>query len=229
MRAQPNLRFVLRFADAVVPTTPIRTSTCTSLHAFLFNQSITNDTFSTAQSFGAMKSTLLEICVPREVSLTIWLCLHTLCTSCIFYLSTIQYNLTRLCLGSFRQEKMLPPLMMKMAVAAAPPPSGYIRYHDGRTAQGPNKTAKVRGDDMVRLANASALLAPLAQFACPSWPPLEISFALLCATGIGMQVRRWAEICAVLTGLTGSCVVVCLRWPAGIWVSFFSSNSCRRL
>jgi len=60
--------------------------------------------------------------------------------------------------------------MMKMAVAAAPPPSGYIRYHDGRTAQGPNKTAKVRGDDMVRLANASALLAPLAQFACPSCP-----------------------------------------------------------
>ena len=41
-----------------------------------------------------------------------------------FYLSTIQYNLTRLCMGSFRQEKMLPPLMMKMAVAAAPPPSG---------------------------------------------------------------------------------------------------------
>ena len=43
----------------------------------------------------------LEIYVPREVFLPIWLCLHTLCTRCTFYLSTIQYNLTRLCMGSF--------------------------------------------------------------------------------------------------------------------------------
>ena len=128
----------------------------------------------------------LEIYVPREVSLTIWLCLHTLCTSCIFYLSTIQYNLTRLCLGSFRQEKMLPPLMMKMAVAAAPPPSGYIRYHDGRTDEAACGHAKDRRDDLVRRANAISLLPPLAHFSCPSCPPSRdiVCVALCCRSGL---------------------------------------------
>ena len=90
-----------------------------------------SSTLTTSSFLWAREAKYLEIYVPREVSLTIWLCLHTLCTSCIFYLSTIQYNLTRLCLGSLDREKMLPPLMMKMAVAAAPPPSGFSRYYDG--------------------------------------------------------------------------------------------------
>ena len=76
--------------------------------------------------------------------------------------------------------------MMKMTVAAAPPPSGYIRYHDGRTAQGPNKTAKVRGDDMVRLANARALFPHLAPNVCSSWFASHEMVAQLCATGIGL-------------------------------------------
>ena len=49
----------------------------------------------------AREAKYLEIYVPREVSLSIWLCLRTLCTRCTFNLSTTQYNLTRLCLGSF--------------------------------------------------------------------------------------------------------------------------------
>ena len=133
-----------------------------------------------------MKLFIWRFYVPREVSLTIWLCLHTLCTSCIFYLSTIQYNLTWLCLGSFRQEKMLPPLMMKMAVAAAPPPSGFSRYHDGQADQVPCATAKVRGGDMVQLANASALLPLLAHFVCPSCPSSRdiVGAALCCRSGL---------------------------------------------
>ena len=76
---------------------------------------------------------------------------------------------------------MLPLLLTKMVAAAAPPPSGYSHYYDEKTAQVPNKLPKVRGDDLLRLANARALFPPLAHFACPSCPLLEISLALFFA------------------------------------------------
>ena len=122
-----------------------------------------------------------------EKSLSRYGCVYTRCVPAVFfYLSTIQYNLTQLCLGSFRQEKMLPPLMMKMAVAAAPPPSGFSRCHDGQADQVPCATAKVRGGDMVRLANASALLPLLAHFVCPSCPSSRdiVGAALCCRSGL---------------------------------------------
>ena len=108
----------------------------------------------------------------------------------------MKFAYTTACIPDIRilDIKVAVLLMMDLVAVAATQTSGYCHYTKKLTAQVPDRTAKERGDDMVRLANASALLAPLAQFACPSWPPLEILFALLCATGIGMQVRRWAEM-----------------------------------
>jgi hypothetical protein len=76
---------------------------------------------------------------------------------------------------------MAVPLMMSMAAATATPPSGFGCCHDGKAAQDAGRTAKERGDDLVRRANASALFPPLAHFACPSCPSSrDIVGAALC-------------------------------------------------
>ena len=61
-------------------------------------------------------------------------------------------------------------LMMSMAAATATPPSGFSCCNAGIADRGPDTTAKDRWDGLVRRANASALLPPLAHFACPLLP-----------------------------------------------------------
>ena len=78
--------------------------------------------------------------------------------------------------------------MMKMTVAAAPPPSGFSRYHDGQADQVPCATAKVRGGDMVRLANASGCGEDGADLACLASHPRRHTLDLLTHT---IYYTRW--------------------------------------
>jgi len=118
--------------------------------------------------------------------------------------------------------------MMKMPVATATPTSGYSRCHDGTTFEAACGHAKERRDDLVRRANASALLPPLAHFACPSCPPSrDIVGAALCCRS-GPQVWMWGELQGESTGGLGLLVLCCLRWLAGMWGHFFVCKSGRR-
>ena len=118
--------------------------------------------------------------------------------------------------------------MMKTAAATAPPPSGFSCCHGGIPSQGPDTTAKDRWDGLVRRANASALLPPLAHLACPLLPrSRDIVGAALCCRS-GPQVWVWGERHRDPTGGLGSPVFCCLRWPAGMWGHFFDSKSRRR-
>ena len=119
---------------------------------------------------------------------------------------------------------MLSPLMMKMPVATATPTSGYSRCHDGTTFEAACGHAKERRDDLVRRANANALLPPLAHFACPSCPPSrDIVGAALCCRS-GLWVRAWGETQGQSPGEPGPPLFCYLRWPAGIWGHFFFLN-----
>ena len=126
-------------------------------------------------------------------------------------------------------EKMAVPMMMSMAAATATPPSGFSCCNDGIADRGPDTTAKDRWDGLVRRANASALLPPLAHLACPLLPrSRDIVGAALCHRS-ALWVRAWGEVQGKSPGGPSSPVFCCLRWLARIWASFFSSKSCRRL
>ena len=77
-------------------------------------------------------------------------------------------------------------LMMDLVAVAATQTSGYCRCTEKLTSEDPDRTAKERGDDLVRLANARALFPPLAPNVCFSWCASHEMVAQLCATGIGL-------------------------------------------
>ena len=59
-------------------------------------------------------------------------------------------------------------LVMDLVAVATTQTSGYCHYTKKLTAQVPDRTAKERGDDMVRLANARSLFPPRAPNVCSS-------------------------------------------------------------
>ena len=65
--------------------------------------------------------------------------------------------------------KVADVLMMNLVAVATTQTSGYCHYTKKLTAQVPDRTAKERGDDMVRLANARSLFPHLAPNVCSSW------------------------------------------------------------
>ena len=82
--------------------------------------------------------------------------------------------------------KVADVLMMNLVAVATTQTSGYCHYTEKLTAQVPDRTAKERGDDMVRLANARSLFPPLAPNVCSSWFASRDMIAQLCATGVGL-------------------------------------------
>ena len=82
--------------------------------------------------------------------------------------------------------KVADVLMMDLVAVAATQTSGYCRSIEKLTSEDPDRTAKERGDDLVRLANARALFPPLAPNVCSSWSASLDMIAQLCATGVGL-------------------------------------------
>ena len=82
--------------------------------------------------------------------------------------------------------KVADVLMMDLVAVAATQTSGYCRCTEKLTSEDPDRTAKERGDDLVRLANARSLFPPLAPNVCSSWFASRDMIAQLCATGVGL-------------------------------------------
>ena len=100
----------------------------------------------------------------------------------------MKFVYTAACISDIRilDIKVAVLLMMNLVAVATTQTSGYCHYTKKLTAQVPDRTAKERGDDMVRLANASALFPPLAHLACPSCPPSRdiVGATLCCRSGL---------------------------------------------
>ena len=100
----------------------------------------------------------------------------------------MKFAYTAACISDIRilDIKVAVLLMMNLVAVATTQTSGYCHYTEKLTAQVPDRTAKERGDDMVRLANARSRFPPLAPNVCSSWSASRDMIVQLCATGVGL-------------------------------------------